>query len=398
MADTIIATFNLTYPELITTANAIHTFMLRDTTEFAGFGILALDITAFKTKIDTFGALPTDDELLAVLKSSTANKETLSNELRIMLRGIDQRAYLAFSSDEGKYGLFHTGSLSKLTDSELLVFGRQVKRSCDLYHTELLVYGLTALMITALNTLNNDFETSMDTQQTAISARDAATNNRAKKAMELYELMMKYCDVGKTIWYETNEAYYNDYVIFGTSSSGLPSKVQNFNFNYETNMFTWTAISSATSYEIEFSPNNIDWTNKYTGTAAEAYYCSQEGTWFFRCRATNDAGPGSWSDTFIMNALLSTPNLYSIEVIALSHRVTILWGEASSHSPTYEVWRSIVPISEPAGTFTKVTDTPDTNYYHEPASINTREYYYVIAKTTGARSGKSATLYTDINP
>ena len=396
MANEITIKFNLTYPDLITTCNTKHTFMLRDVTQFATFGILTTDITAFKTKIDAFEALPTDTELQAIVISATASKNTFANNLRIMIRGIDQRAYLAFGNDEGKYGLFHTSNLSKLTDSELLVFGRMVKRSCDLYHTELLVYGLTALMITALDDLNDDFEDSMDTQQSAIASRDAATNNRAKKASELYNLLIRYCDTGKVIWYETNEAYYNDYVIYGTGSSGLPNKVQGFTFDFDNNIFHWTAVSNASSYEVEMSVNDIDWTNIYSGTATELYYPAQEGTLFFRCRAVNATGAGNWSDTYILGSFVSTPHIYSVTYSSSEHKTTVLWEESSAHTIIYEVWQSKVPLGLPAGTYTLIGSTPNLGYFIDNPIVDYKYYYYTIATTTGGRSGKSNVMSVEV--
>ncbi|MCX6154482.1 MAG: hypothetical protein NT007_10000 [Candidatus Kapabacteria bacterium] len=257
MADNTTTFLHLSYPELIVTCNEIHTYMVRDATEFTTFGITSTITTAFKTKIDAFEALPTDTELAAVLVSATAAKNTIANDLRIMLRGIDVRAKMCFSSDMGKYSLFHSPTLSKLSDAELLIFSRMVKRSADLYHTELAVYGLTSTMITDLDTKSDDFETAIDTQRNAVAARDMATNNRTKKATELYDLLMSYCDIGKVIWYETNEAKYNDYVIYGTSGSGLaaPTGFDGiFGITPAPHIdMTWDAVSGATSYDIYYS-------------------------------------------------------------------------------------------------------------------------------------------------
>ncbi len=207
---------NMSYAELIVTCTSISSFMTRDLAEFSSFGIDAGVINVFKTKISDFEALPTDTEFVAMKTDATNMKNTVATELKTMIRSFIERARLAFGADDPRFSLFYTKDLSKLTDSELLVFGRMVKRSADSYAAELLATGLTPIMIAALDTKNNDFEDAIYAQRTAIVARDAATNNRAEKALELYDLLMSYCETGKVIWREVNEALYNDYIIFGS--------------------------------------------------------------------------------------------------------------------------------------------------------------------------------------
>ena len=48
MDTNLFAQIHMSYPELITCCDSVQSFMVRDTTEFAGF---AVDITAFLTKI-----------------------------------------------------------------------------------------------------------------------------------------------------------------------------------------------------------------------------------------------------------------------------------------------------------------------------------------------------------
>ncbi len=233
-----------------------------------------------------------------VLTDATATKNTIAAELKTILRGITERARIAFGIGSSKYSLFHTKDLSKLPDSELLLFSRVVKRSADTYHTELLPVGLTAAMITALDAKNTDFEIAVNSQRTAIAMRDAATNNRSEKALELYNLMTSYCETGKVIWYETNEACYNDYVIFG--ANGQPVTLiapTEFICDNTAHKFTWTAIDNATSYEIQTLNGHTDWTQLWTGSDTQYIYTPSPGTTAqYRIRARNSSGYGPICD------------------------------------------------------------------------------------------------------
>jgi len=79
---------------------------------------------------------------------------------------------------------------------------------------------LTAAIITELTNACQAFEDAFAEQRKAIANRDIATENRAEIGNALYEKLMNYCGFGQAIWVETNEAKYNDYVIY-TSSGGL---------------------------------------------------------------------------------------------------------------------------------------------------------------------------------
>ena len=56
-----------------------------------------------------------------------------------------------------------------------------------------------------------------------ISDRDMATENRVENLNYLYSLVSKYAGIGQDIFYEVNEAKYNDYVIYDTPS-GMPEE------------------------------------------------------------------------------------------------------------------------------------------------------------------------------
>lgn len=400
MADNISSIMNMSYAELITTSNAIHVYMVRDTDQFAEYGILEADIDAFKAKIDEFEAIPTDTEMEVPVMDATADKNTIANELRILLRSIAQRAKLAFGQDEAKYNLFHTKDLSRLPDSNLLVFGRMSKRSADLYQTELSGFGLTSIMISGLNDKNDNFETSLEDQRNAIAARDAATNNRAKKAAALYELLTKYCDTGKTIWYETNEAYYNDYVIFTGSGGGALDPVTTFGYNQETNDFTWDGQVNATSYQLEMSNDNVAFSEIYSGSDIIFHYVpSESGTKYYRVRARNSGGYGEFSEVLSVTyySSLSAPANFTINMTGNDpYAIHLAWDEVPG-AEFYMLYRSIVDSGQPSGEYTylfNVTLNPTT----EPGIAGKRHYYYLKAANPHIVSPASEIRFVDVLP
>ena len=401
MADSIFAQIHLSYAELITVCDAIHLFMVRDTTEFDGFGIESTVIAAFLTKNMAFRDLPSDDELAAVMIDATILKNSLANDVRVMLRIFSERARLSFPNDSGKYGLFHTRDLSKLSDSNLHVFGRKVQRTADQYTTELAVGGLTPLMVTALETKLDAFEAALAAQEQAIAERDDATTQRAAKALELYGLLTSYCETGRVIWNGVNPAFYNDYVIFGANGQ-LVTLYAPLEFVYDNTVhkFTWLAQDNATSYEIEVSANHVDWTQLYAGANAEYSYIPPGGdSSEYRCRCRNTAGYGPFCESITILYIDPLPPPASISVTTDNLNppdiyIDLSWG-AVVGATFYKVFESMVNIGQPAGTYTDIGNYSPSNL-RKLAVRNHRYYYHVKACNESTSSVDSSTVYVDV--
>lgn len=93
--------------------------------------------------------------------------------------------------------------------------------TAEKYLTELSEEGLTSDKINTLITQRDALDLAIDAQAQGISDRDVAAEGRVEALNILYQLLTKYAGIGQDIFYETNEAKYNDYIIYDTPS-GLP--------------------------------------------------------------------------------------------------------------------------------------------------------------------------------
>jgi hypothetical protein len=145
--------------------------------------------------------------------------------LKTGVRGVMARVVTVFKEGSAKYEAFGVKGMDAMTDPELLKCGRRVARVATEYLVDLAGTGLTALIITDLTTKCQKFEDALAKQEKAIADRDIATEDRIEMGNALYEKMMNYCGFGQTIWVETDEAKYNDYVIY-TSSGNLANPIE----------------------------------------------------------------------------------------------------------------------------------------------------------------------------
>ncbi|WP_129536611.1 hypothetical protein [Chryseobacterium sp. 3008163] len=93
--------------------------------------------------------------------------------------------------------------------------------TAEKYLPQLADEGLTTEKINTLMTQREALDVAIDAQAKGISDRDLAAEGRVEALNKLYQLLTKYAGTGQDIFYETNEAKYNDYIIYDTPS-GLP--------------------------------------------------------------------------------------------------------------------------------------------------------------------------------
>lgn len=209
------------YPDswMITLCNRTILFMVRDILKFAAYAVDAAVVDAYRDEVDAFEIFPTDIELAGKQKIKTEEKDTSADLTKTGIRGVMTRVVSKFKEGTPKHDMFGTKGMDAMTDSELLKCGRRVVRMGTEYLAELAGTGLTALILTALDDQCQAFEDSIAAQEDAISKRDIATQERALLGNAIFEKLMNYCSIGQNIWYDNDEAKYNDYVIYTKSGS-----------------------------------------------------------------------------------------------------------------------------------------------------------------------------------
>ncbi len=208
--------FNIALSVLYTFAMAKVGFMLRDLSEFIKYGVSEEKLNALKAMLTDFADIPTDEELLGDQISATQGKDEAGVLLRDAVSEIMQRVANKFGSQSGKYRKFGASAISDLDGGTLSLTGRRVLRVAQSMLPELESEGLTQEILDELSTRLEAYDQALNIQEDAVADRDIATENRVEKANEIYKLLVKYCNTGKKIWEDTNEAKYNDYVIYDT--------------------------------------------------------------------------------------------------------------------------------------------------------------------------------------
>lgn len=209
--------YNFPDSVLISKCNTIKVTLQRDIAELATYGINTAKISAWETKINAFENFPTDDELLGEQSIATQAKDEKAETIRVALRELMQRAASKYGLETPRYKKFGVGNIVHLSDAELLHTARKAARVATSSLPDLTEKGLTTAIITALSTMANEFEILLHTKDMKTADRDIFQEDRVEMGNTLYNLLIDYCENGRTAWETKDVAKYNDYIIYNTS-------------------------------------------------------------------------------------------------------------------------------------------------------------------------------------
>lgn len=208
--------YNLSDANLKQIADNMLMLLDRDIVEFSEMGFTPTKRADFVQMIQTFADYPSDEQLEGIKITATEDKLTTRTELEKIMRTISLIAKIVFKDGTGKYKEFGSADFTKQTDEELVRNAKIMSVSAVKYMNDLANDGLTAVKIQTLDLAKKSFDEAIDMQRKAIRERDTATEGRIEAGNTLYEALIKYAEIGKNIWYDNNEAKYNDYVIYNT--------------------------------------------------------------------------------------------------------------------------------------------------------------------------------------
>ena len=249
-------------------ADKIVLFATRDLALLADYGVITDTIEEIEDLSEEMKNKETDQELMADMMIATEEKDAKRELVLSATRQIVERAKIKLGDDSSIVKRFGAQLLSKNTDAQLVRVGNRVIRTATKYLPELTSEGVTTILIADLLAKNQQFDASLEAQEDAISERDIAVQERIALGNDLYAKVVNLAAKGKLCFLETDEARYNDYVLYASSES--PDTGNTVEGNVAANSvvnISATGISADTVFEI-----------KNTGDADLKFYFAQNPT------------------------------------------------------------------------------------------------------------------------
>ena len=210
--------FNLTDAVLKQKADEFIGLLDRDMAEFSQRGYNAAAKTIFEDARDAVNDFPSDETLEAQKIGLTAAKDAARSALEKSMRTVFNMALNKFGAKSAKYRAFGEPDISRKPDAELVRVHKNMVTAANENLAVLATEGLTQPMIDTISTQGVALDTAIDAVAKGITDRDIMTEDRIETLNNLYAIVTKYAGIGQDIFYETNEAKYNDYVIYDTPS------------------------------------------------------------------------------------------------------------------------------------------------------------------------------------
>ncbi|MBI9037114.1 MAG: carboxypeptidase regulatory-like domain-containing protein [Bacteroidales bacterium] len=217
-ANEVFPNFHLKYGALIQKSDDLTSSATRDLVDLALYGMTQGKLDETKTLRNEFADMPTDAELIGDKIGKTEAKAEKSKELRVLINDIVNRVGLKYGKSSWQYRKIRVGDLSRIGDSDLCRSGKATARTMTSLIDENSSIGLTQELLDKLNTVTQEFDDLIDLQIDAVKERDIVTQKRRLKANELYKKLIHISETGKAAYMSTNEAKYNDYIIYNTAS------------------------------------------------------------------------------------------------------------------------------------------------------------------------------------
>jgi hypothetical protein len=213
--------YHLADADLKQRADILKNTITRDLGDFASRNIHTGSLDAYQLMIDDFDNCSTDVELAGLVQDATLQKDSLVDQVQKAIRPIRNMAEIAYSG-KGKYVSFGFEDLSRLSDNDLIRMARRVARVGAKLLPELEPQGLTKDILANLTEMASNLDNAIDVKETAIENRDLETQERIIKGNTLWAEMVRLASIGKSLYEDTNEAKFNDYILVEGGGAAAP--------------------------------------------------------------------------------------------------------------------------------------------------------------------------------
>jgi len=355
----------------------------------------------WQADIDAAQALPTSDEEFAELEVKTEDVETQMELARMQFQKMASYVKLLFPDSKIKQGIFGLDKYDKVRQVQtkmydLMQLAYRKADSAD-YKADLIDLGFVQTEIDALNTIAESLYDANEAQEEFKQVIKLRTEERIAAYNKVWESMKAVSAASKQVFVD-DYAKLQQYLLYPEGEGGAPGKVLNLVYNTGTGMLSWDVPQSPEpidKYELERSTDGDNWSQVYQGAANQALVPLLSGANYFRCRAHNKNGWGSWSDTITVTIGLQPPIIWELVYNPSTNKVTLQW-HSSIGADYHDVYQSVVPIGDPAGAFTMIQSVSGQVYQHDVSTYDVREYYYIVARNATESSGPSEIVFVDV--
>jgi len=208
--------FRFSVAELCQRADHLRERYKRDEKAFIVYGYEEAVIEEMVSKTAALKQFPSDDYYAGLQKAATDNKNQKRKVLEANICDLRHRVRLVYGVQSSDYGLFCFNRINVLSDIESVKHGLHLTQVAEPRLAELAKRRVTPDSLVKILSDSDGLASAIEAQATAIRVRREKKIERTRLANDLYRILSELCDIGKVIWKGKNDAYYRDYIIYGS--------------------------------------------------------------------------------------------------------------------------------------------------------------------------------------
>ena len=389
--------YRMSDSELVDFVRVLCQCITRDIVEFGEFSVTAADVTALSNLAIQFNNLPDDEYVHQEYLAAVEEKNIIYEELLSMTKKMATRIELHYGKNSSQYKKFNVSKLIVLNESEFVAQVGLLNQFLESHLAELAREGVTAALLTEYEELIAAFEAQRSVVSDLGIKRKDKTTERIDIGNDLYELVSRYCDIGKRIWKGVNPAKYNEYVIYG-HSGGIIKPPVGLAYRPGDFVVSWQQAENATSYELQYAHDGVNWIDVYEGDEdAVQYIPAVEGWAYFRCRGRNSKGFGEYSEVLKAGYYqhIPPPNNIQAKLEELTNNFLLLSWDVVPSATVYKIYTSVVPIGAVANSYIFLAKQK-VNSYSGEIERGKRHYFRLTAENQAQWSAQSIAIYIDV--
>lgn len=211
--------FAMSYSELAQRGDRMVTLVSRDINEFSKYGYTADLPTTLRSLTNNFKGVEPDMYWEGHQTLATNAKNKSREDLTALLGEIGFKAKLALGENSREYKMFRINGMKKLSDSQLIAYAKHVCATASYFKEKLANRNIDDALLSECLTSVTELDDAIDEQVAAISLREQKSVERVDFGNQLYQLISEACEVGKRVWENRNQAFFDDYVLYGSTKS-----------------------------------------------------------------------------------------------------------------------------------------------------------------------------------
>lgn len=266
--------------------------------ELESFGITQQKIDDFDQLVDNF--MKVESGKSAKLDTSIVLED--KNEVKLSLieqiKEMSIRFKLLWGGDSLEYKELGIKYINPRDEEKLQITAKNISKAIADNFVALQSVGLTQEIADNFNATLLSFENKVQEYSRAKLNQKKQTEIKIEKGNELYKLIKKYSEAGKTLFYKKSPSKYKNFLIFNSNMGTLEAPI-NISFDNAEKILKWDHVTRAISYRVEYSADGENF-EKVKATKKEFLSLEKMDNinGFYRIKARNNQNYGPYSEVY----------------------------------------------------------------------------------------------------